>query len=94
LTGKFNKSRSTKSTKPTPDQEVTLQTLHRRFAHAGNTATKHIPAATQGIELAAAELATPEYEVCHLAKDKKIIKRAPSDYLSNSADSIQVDHNC
>jgi hypothetical protein len=83
LTGKFNKSRFTKSTQPTPDQAVTLQTLHRRFAHAGNTATKHIPAATQGIKLIGDNIdplgtePTPECEVCHVAKGKKIVKRVP-----------------
>ena len=74
--GAFLSKKFIKSTKPKPDQEVSIQMLHRRFAHAGLTATNQIPASTQGIKLS-----NPgdhfECEVCHLAKGTKIIRREP-----------------
>ncbi|MDX6295896.1 MAG: hypothetical protein QOH50_5108, partial [Kribbellaceae bacterium] len=73
----FIAKRFTKSTAPKPDQEVTVQTLHRRFAHASLTAVKHLPKASHGITIT-----NPEdqfsCEVCFLAKGKKLIHREPT----------------
>jgi len=78
----YSAGRYTKSIEEPPAQEVTIQTLHRRFAHAGITAIQQIPKATQGIQLikpepTELEAIAPYCEVCRLAKGKKIIKRVP-----------------
>jgi hypothetical protein len=73
----FIAKRFTKSTAPKPDQEVTVQTLHRRFAHASLTAIKHLPKSSHGITIT-----NPEdqfsCEVCFLAKGKRLIHREPT----------------
>lgn len=73
----FVSNKFIKSTQPKPAQQVSIQTLHRRFAHAGLKATDEIPNSTQGIQLA-----NPgerfECEVCRLAKGSKIISRIPT----------------
>ena len=65
-----------KSTSPKPIQEVSTYTLHRRFAHAGATAIKHIPEALHGIKLSN----KGEHfncEVCSVVKATKLIHREP-----------------
>jgi hypothetical protein len=73
----FIAKRFTKSTAPKPDQEVSVQTLHRRFAHASLTAVKHLPKSSHSITIT-----NPDdqfsCEVCFLAKGKKLIHREPT----------------
>lgn len=65
-----------KSTAPKPPQLTTIQTLHKRFAHAGLNTIEQIPTHTLGVTLS-----NPKErfncEVCHLTKGKRLIRREP-----------------
>jgi hypothetical protein len=69
--------RFTKSTQPKPAQEVSIQTLHRRFAHAGLEAIAKLPSHSAGIRLSNPKERFHNCEVCRQSKAKRIIIRVP-----------------
>jgi hypothetical protein len=73
----FIAHRYTKSTAPKPDQVTDIQTLHRRFAHAGIETIRHVPSTVLGIDLIDPESPSPQCEVCPQAKAKRQINREP-----------------
>jgi hypothetical protein len=78
-----NSGQFIKSTTAKPAEKATMQTWHRRFAHAGRTAISHLPNATQDVAISDiinapnADSIEPKCEVCQLSKAKKQISRQP-----------------
>ena len=74
----FLAQKYTKTTAPKPDQQVTLETLHRRFAHAGIEAIRRLPESTHGINITDPETRNIHCEICPQTKGKKLIHREPT----------------
>lgn len=70
-----------KSTLPSPAEQVTLRTIHERFAHPGLETTKQLAKHTTGLLLIQytqqEEDQIKTCEVCRLAKGTKLIARTP-----------------
>ena len=74
----------TKTSAENTQGSVPLDIIHRRFAHIGIETIKHLPQATQDIQINQSDLTNhdtaqikPKCEVCALSKSKRIESRVP-----------------